>query len=185
MIHPLATAFVAVLHQLLLATCGRPMLTVDNTGTYACESCCCTRRPPGGGGKLWALKVAPEGSEEQQRLKHAGTVMRKLKGIVPDVVAMGQCAEGGYVLATEQILNCATYNQNLHSSCSDRVRQAVQNMHKARVTHGELQPEHILIDDAGKPWLVGFGDSSMNATRHERDDEFELLEDMWSWTIDE
>jgi hypothetical protein len=128
------------------------------------------------------LKVAPEGSEEQQRLQKAGKAMRMLKGIAPDVVAMGQCAEGGYVLATEQILNCATYNHNLHSSYSDRVKQEVRSMHKARVTHGQLHSEHILIDDAGKPWLVGFGNSSMNVSQSDIDWEYPLLQDMWSWT---
>ncbi|HSM02619.1 MAG TPA: lysylphosphatidylglycerol synthase domain-containing protein [Acidimicrobiia bacterium] len=129
-------------------------------------------------GRLWRFVAYREPTAEppfatpNRQLEHEGLVllMASRAGVrVPDIRTTARVEPGTWLLAMDYI-----DGRTLDEVSPDRVDAAlldelwtqVRRMGAAGIAHRDLRPQNLIVDDVGRPWLLGFGSAAADAFDH-------------------
>ncbi|MEO0495001.1 MAG: hypothetical protein AAF081_16470, partial [Actinomycetota bacterium] len=113
-------------------------------------------------GRLVAVKQSDE-PERRARLRHEATMLAQLDH--PGVVHLVDVDEGPPATVRTLFVGPDTWARATPTGTelTDAVAAViatVADLHDSGVTHGAIEPAHIVIGDAGRPILCGFGDAA-------------------------
>jgi len=84
---------------------------------------------------------------------------------IVQVLDAGRMADGGYFIVTEYIDGGTLRDLARAKQLTDQeivsliiaMASALQHAHERKITHRDIKPQNILVDQAGKPYVVDFG----------------------------
>jgi undecaprenyl-diphosphatase len=118
--------------------------------------------------------VAPLGRQAEHEAVAAMTARER--GVRAPAVVLARGSDRGAVVVQEFVPGRTLDSGNASPPLLTAVWQQVALLHAARIAHSDLVASSILVDDAGRPWLVDFGNAVTGADDAElADDVAELL----------
>jgi undecaprenyl-diphosphatase len=98
-------------------------------------------------------------------------VMAERAGVaVPAVRQVIKTADGSALLAMERVNGRSldrVPDQGLSDPLLRELWQQVDGLHRARIAHRSLRAANIVVDQAGRPWIVDFSFSELGATQRQ------------------
>ena len=98
-------------------------------------------------------------------------VMAERAGVaVPAVRQVIKAADGSALLAMERVNGCSLDRipgQSMSDAMLGKLWKEVDGLHRARIAHRSLRAANIVVDRAGRPWIVDFSFSELGATQRQ------------------
>jgi uncharacterized protein (TIRG00374 family) len=98
-------------------------------------------------------------------------VMAERAGVtVPAIRQVIKAADGSVLLVMERVTGSSLdqiSDQDISDTMLGELWQQVGRLHRARIAHRSLRAANIVIDPAGRPWIVDFSFSELGATQRQ------------------